>query len=109
MELDNFIRKFKLLRQSGYDAHLDVDSHAGQAWIGLRVNLGNHPDIQKTKDEYGQPRQRNNGPSRQRRRERHDESRNKDFVFDKEIVSKPDSVEVEIAEEAGVDEESEIA
>ena len=39
-ELDNFVLKFKSLWKSGYDVHLDIDSHAGQAWVGLRLRLG---------------------------------------------------------------------
>ena len=29
----------KLLWSAGYSAHLDLDSHAGEAWVGLRVVL----------------------------------------------------------------------
>ena len=39
-ELDNFILKFHQLRRSGFTAHLDIDTHAGQAWVGLRLMLG---------------------------------------------------------------------
>ena len=42
-ELDTFIVKFKCLWKSGLDAHLDVESHAGQAWVGLLVQLGHAP------------------------------------------------------------------
>ena len=42
-EVDNFVQKFKNLWKSGYDAHLDVDTCDGQAWVGLRVRLGEHP------------------------------------------------------------------
>ena len=41
-EIDSFIRKFKDLWNCGFDAHLDVDTHAGQAWVVLRVGLGVH-------------------------------------------------------------------
>lgn len=41
-EIDSFIKKFKDLWKCGFDAHLDVDTHAGQAWVGLRVGLGYH-------------------------------------------------------------------
>ena len=40
-ELDNFISKFHQLRSKGFTAHLDIDTHAGNAWVGLRVMLGN--------------------------------------------------------------------
>ena len=38
-ELENFIQKFKQLRKAGLTAHLDLDTHAGQAWVGLKVML----------------------------------------------------------------------
>ena len=37
--------KFKTLWKSGYDAHLDIDSHAGQAWVGLRLRLGQAQEL----------------------------------------------------------------
>jgi hypothetical protein len=39
-EIDILVKNFKQLWQSGHSVHLDLDSHAGQAWIGLRVRLG---------------------------------------------------------------------
>ena len=42
-ELDTFILKFKQLWQSGLNAHLDLESNAGQAWLGLRLQLGDVP------------------------------------------------------------------
>ena len=39
-ELDSFIHKFHQLWKDGFKAHLDLDTHAGIAWIGLRVQLG---------------------------------------------------------------------
>ena len=38
-ELDNFVLKFRQLWSDGYTAHLDIDTHAGKAWVGLRVQL----------------------------------------------------------------------
>ena len=70
-ELDSFILKSKSLWYSGIDAHLDVDSHAGQAWVGLRVGLGHghppavQPHVQRKKE----------SPSRQLRRARRAEAR----------------------------------
>ena len=61
-ELDNFINKFHQLRQAGFTAHLDVDTHAGQSWLGLRVMLGTGP--------FDSPKQRHRGPSYTRRQER---------------------------------------
>merc|ERR1712155_28598 len=46
-ELNNFIVKFHQLWQAGFNAHLNVDSHAGHAWCGLRVDLGPAPGPQQ--------------------------------------------------------------
>ena len=50
-ELESFIRKFKLLWQSGLEAHLDLNTHAGKARVGLCVSLGAYPVVKKTDDE----------------------------------------------------------
>ena len=42
-EVDSFVQKFKNLWESGFSAHLDLDTHSGQAWVGLRVQLEHHP------------------------------------------------------------------
>ena len=44
-ELDNFVVKFKQLWKSGEDAHLHVHTHAGNAWVGLHVQLGQEPQV----------------------------------------------------------------
>ena len=61
-ELDSFIFKFKYLWRAGYDAYLDINSHAGQAWLGLHVRLGHahgplHQDLPRnfTDQELAQP------------------------------------------------------
>ena len=52
--------------RSRQDAHLDLECRAGQAWVGLRVRLGQEPGLQQPPK-----KQRNrNTPSRQRRRAR---------------------------------------
>ena len=61
-ELNNFIIKFHQLRRAGYTAHLDLDSNAGKAWVGLRVMLD---PIQ-----YPQHQQKRRSPSYFRRQER---------------------------------------
>ena len=69
-ELGTFIQKFRSLWKSGLDAHLDVDTSAGQAWVGLRVRLGHapgpHPGIPPHVTAY--QKKNRDGPSRQRRR-----------------------------------------
>ena len=42
-ELDTFVHKFQQLWNDGYNAHLDLDTHAGLAWVSLRVQLGHVP------------------------------------------------------------------
>ena len=38
--LDSFILKFQQIWKSVQSAHLDIVTCAGQAWVGLRVHLG---------------------------------------------------------------------
>ena len=79
--------KFKSLWYSGIDAHLDVDTHAGQAWVGLRVGLGHppHPHVQRKKE----------SPSRHRRRARRAEARQLGAVVagTEEVTARPTAVE----------------
>ena len=69
-ELDPFVRKFHQLWSNGLTAHLDLDTHAGNAWVGLRVQLGQvpgHPHQQV--QPFHQPvHKKGESPSRQRRR-----------------------------------------
>ena len=46
-ELDSFVQKFHQLWKSGLNAHLDLDTHAGNAWVGLQVQFGNVPEPAK--------------------------------------------------------------
>ena len=69
---DNFVKKFYQLWNAGHTAHLDVDTHAGNAWVGLRVQLGcapgplhHHPH-----PPFFQAQKKTVSPSRQRRRAR---------------------------------------
>ena len=63
-ELDSFVNKFKQLWRSGLSAHLDIDTYAGQAWVGLRVRLGQAQAVDSSS------RRTRDGPARQRRRAR---------------------------------------
>ena len=67
-ELNSFIGKFHQLWNTGYSAHLDISSHAGQAWVGLRVQLG----YSRSENDFypPPPPRRRCGPSRLRRRSR---------------------------------------
>ena len=94
-ELDSFIFKFKYLWTAGYDAHLDINSHAGQAWLGLHVRLGHAhgPLNQDLPRNFNRSR---NGPARQRRREKRAADREEAEEAQKEKASE---VEDKIPEE----------
>ena len=64
-ELENFVNKFRQLWSKGFTAHLDLDTHAGKAWVGLRMQL----------DSPGYPSNPPRSTARQRRRERREASR----------------------------------
>ena len=65
-EIDLLVNHFRQLWKNGRSAYLDLDCHAGQAWMGLRVRLGQAHGQQ---DHHLGVRTRN-GPSRQQRRMR---------------------------------------
>ena len=69
-ELDSFIGKLKQLWQSGEDAHLHVETHAGEAWVSLHVKLGHGQDHQQQHSVQPHLPRNRNGPYRQRRRAR---------------------------------------
>ena len=71
-EVDNFLLKFKILWKYGYDAHLDIDTHAGQAWVGLRVRVGEYPGHLYGKHHHARKK---NSPARQRRRQKREQIR----------------------------------
>ena len=68
-ELESFVQKFQQLRKAGVTAHLDVDTHAGRAWVGLRVQLGQVPAGPVHQPFHRHPHQQR-GPAYQRRQER---------------------------------------
>ena len=87
-EIDSFVRKFKHLWHSGVDAHLDVHTHAGQAWVGLHVQLGQapghlHPHVRK-----------NTSPAKLRRRQRREAAR-AEAAKASNLISKSDEVAAE--------------
>ena len=93
-ELDTFVLKFHQLWKAGHTAHLDLDTCAGKAWVGLRVQLGHvpgpphhelHPTFVKKKDT----------PSRQRRRARRAAAQQKNVA---EEASKRETVEESVEE-----------
>ena len=78
-ELNSFLQKFHQLRKSGATAHLDVDTHAGQAWVGLRVMLGPIQHQQSSS-------QRHRSPSYFRRQERRRAARQSSEESDKVVA-----------------------
>jgi hypothetical protein len=67
LEIDTFVKKFYQLWSAGRTAHLDVDTHAGKAWVGLRVQLGHAPG---PLHHQHHPQKKTVSPSQQRRRAR---------------------------------------
>ena len=65
-EIDKFVQKFKHLWKTGCDAHLDIDTHAGQVWEGIRGPLGCSPgtlhEVHPHKPNHS--RKTRDGPSR---------------------------------------------
>ena len=95
-EIDTFVQKFKYLWCAGLDAHLNVETNAGQAWVSLHLRLGHPPGPL-----HVPPKQTRNSPAQQRRRERREVERNqkaekaKDATeMDEEV---PEVIEVEKA------------
>ena len=58
-ELESFLTKFRCLWNFGFDAHLELDSHAGQAWVSLRVRLGHAPGPLQPPNHFPHPHQDN--------------------------------------------------
>ena len=75
-ELDSFICKFKQIWKSGHSAHLNLETEDGQAWVGLRVRLGQAPGPLNQGPQHHQAGNRTrDGPSRQRHRARREAER----------------------------------
>ena len=67
-ELDSFVQKFHQLWKAGVTAHLDLDAHAGTAWVGLRFQLVQVPGPVHHQDHQPHPQRR--GPAYQRHQEK---------------------------------------
>ena len=78
-ELDTFIDKFKQLWFCCVDVHLDVNTQAGHAWVGLHLRLGAAPPGPPHFHLHQeQERPRHVGPAQLRRRERRKAGRQAD-------------------------------
>ena len=69
-ELDSFVYRFHQLWSAGHSAHLYLDTHAGRAWVSLRVQLGSVPGRPPHHLPNDFPSSYKDSPSRQRRRAR---------------------------------------
>ena len=73
-QLDSFVQKFHQLWRDGFTAHLDLDAHAGKAWVGIRLQLDDSCQAQQVEKAchnyppYHRPSPR--GPSYWRRQEK---------------------------------------
>ena len=96
-ELDTFVMKFKHLYFEGYEAHQNLESHAGKVWVGMHVQLGDargppHPHHQQHERQHLPRRQHAaNGPSRQRRRAKREAARQQSNDVANDEVSVEDS------------------
>ena len=90
-ELDTFVTKFKQLWRSGHDAHLDIESKAGKAWVGIRLCLAEEPDFNFPKTP---------SPSRERRRKRREATRDQILKTETKAVNvtEPEAVISDIIE-----------
>ena len=88
-ELDTFVHKFHQLWNAGYNAHLDLDTHAGLAWVGLRVQLGHVPGPlhHQVPPPFSKKWRKAESPSRQRRRARRTAERQQQAVAEKAPVT----------------------
>ena len=79
IEIEKFFEKFKQLWKAGWNAHLDLDTNGGQAWVGLRLQLtGDGSTTMKTaKDTLKKSN------SRERRRTRRASLRNSGVIKEK--------------------------
>ena len=50
-EIDSFLLKFSSLWKAGRDACLQIETHAGQACITLRLGLGEHSGHKQQKEQ----------------------------------------------------------
>ena len=103
-ESNTFVQKFHQLWKAGLTAHLDLDTHADDAWVGLRVNLGHVPGPFHQQYSHNYHKKKQDSPSRQRRRERRAIAQNTTAA--EEAASQMVSDPTEKVDEETLDEES---
>ena len=99
-ELNSFILKFKQLSQAGLDAHLAVDSKAGNVWVHLHVPLGQA--LRPAHEVQPSKIRKRNSPSRQRRHARREAARVEKTAGTNETERVNTVVEESLAEEANI-------
>ena len=87
--LVTFVQKFQQLWYAGYNAHLDLDTRDGLAWVGLRVQLGSVPGPQhhQVPPPFFKNWRKAESPSRQRRRARRTAERQRKVAAEKAPVT----------------------
>ena len=75
-ELDKFVRKFVCLWQSGWEANLQVQAKAGNAFVSLHLGLGQaEPNLGKGPHYASGQGSRGGSPAKQRRKARREDER----------------------------------
>ena len=91
-ELDSFVQKFYHMWHSGLDAHLDLHTHAGNAWVSLHVQLGQaHGPL------HPKPVPKRVGGARLRRKEKRAAARKK--AEDEKVTNESETSKEEASEE----------
>ena len=97
IELDNFVSQFKNLWRIGLDSHLDLECHAGQAWVGIRVRLGPEEPLH-----IPPQRKYRNNPSRQHRRARRAAARQQEGAEEAHHVAEQENTDGAVEAEQSV-------
>ena len=100
-ELDTFVHKFHQLWNAGYNEHLDLDSYAGNAWVGLRVQLGHVPGPlhhQVPPHFFNHQKKRESSSSQHRRARRTAEGQEAASTATRTEAAKADEQQVEISD-----------
>lgn len=102
-EFESFVGKFHQLWRAGITAHhLDMETHAGQAWVALRVPLGQFPGPVPQDHHQQFPNHSQRSPAYFRRQEKRKETRAAaDMIAEKVDVAGKATIneEVTVAEE----------
>ena len=104
MEPSDLFEQFQRLWRAGTNARLNLECHAGQAWMSLHVHLPYPPHQEQQQHHRGRP-----GPSRLRRRARRAKARENAAEKVTEIstgnsTSKPSSSNTHVAVQATIEE-----